>query len=114
MRHTIHLAVIGALQLCVCLTSCVTPPVAAFDVVQEVEQHPAPGGLPGRLLTYTGSDDTELAYVAYTAPSARTALVYLHGIESHAGWFALAAARLQQQGLPEPQDTSPDNSDVFN
>lgn len=97
MRLAIPLTMIGALLLGACLIDCVIPPVAAYDAVHAVEQHPAPGGLPGRLLTYTGTDDTELAYLAYTVPGARTALVYLHGIESHAGWFALAATRLNQQ-----------------
>lgn len=39
-----------------------------------------------------------LAYVSYVGHDAEIALVYLHGIESHAGWFALAAERLRKQG----------------
>ena len=49
--------------------------------------------------TYIGSDAASLAYVAYTQPGVSTALVYLHGIESHAGWFAIAASRLRDQGF---------------
>ncbi len=65
----------------------------------EVSQYPAPGGDGGQVETYTGSNAASLAYVAYTQPRVSTALVYLHGIESHAGWFAIAANRLREQGF---------------
>ena len=44
------------------------------------------------------TDGSTLGYIAYTSPRASTALVYLHGIESHAGWFAQAANLLRAQG----------------
>jgi alpha-beta hydrolase superfamily lysophospholipase len=47
-----------------------------------------------------GSDGSELGFVAYRASgsSRRTALVYLHGIESHAAWFEAPARLLDEQG----------------
>ncbi len=47
---------------------------------------------------FVASDGARLGYVQYLAPNAETALVYLHGIESHEGWFALAAAGLRAGG----------------
>jgi alpha-beta hydrolase superfamily lysophospholipase len=47
---------------------------------------------------FTGDGGAMLGYTSYAAPGARTALVYLHGIESHAGWFAPAAERLRALG----------------
>jgi len=58
---------------------------------------PAPS-LAGEERDFQASDDTTLGYIAYTTPGADTALVYLHGIESHAGWFAQAATLLQERG----------------
>jgi hypothetical protein len=37
---------------------------------------------------YAASDGAALGYIRYDKPGAKTALVYLHGIESHSGWFA--------------------------
>ncbi len=48
--------------------------------------------------TFTAGDGAELGYVSYTSERASTALVYLHGIESHAGWFAIAAVLLRNEG----------------
>lgn len=50
--------------------------------------------------TYIGADGRPLGFIAYrsVAEPRRVALVYLHGIESHAGWFAAAAGLLQRQG----------------
>jgi len=83
----------------VVLAGCAVTPVAPPAEPQEVAQYPAPGGVPGELGEYRGSDGASLAYVSYTQPGATTALVYLHGIESHAGWFALAADGLREQGF---------------
>ncbi|MHC5002259.1 MAG: alpha/beta fold hydrolase [Planctomycetota bacterium] len=47
---------------------------------------------------YTTADGRDLAYVAHHA-RADTALVYLHGIESHAGWFDEAADLLCGRGF---------------
>ena len=99
MKHTNYLMLIGSLLLAVLLVGCASQPVVSIDQQAEVSQNPASGGVGGRVETYTGSDGANLAYVAYTQPGARTALVYLHGIESHAGWFAIAAGQLREQGF---------------
>jgi alpha-beta hydrolase superfamily lysophospholipase len=99
MKHTNYLTLIGSLLLAVLMAGCASQPVVSIDQQAEVSQYPAPGGVGGRVGTYTGSDAASLAYVAYTQPGARTALVYLHGIESHAGWFAIAAGQLREQGF---------------
>jgi len=54
--------------------------------------------LAGEVREYETADGNKLGYVAYTTPGASTALVYLHGIESHAGWFAQAATLLRGRG----------------
>jgi acylglycerol lipase len=54
--------------------------------------------LAGEEREFQTPDGRELGYIAYTAPAADTALVYLHGVESHAGWFAQAATLLQERG----------------
>lgn len=50
--------------------------------------------------TFLAGDGKELGYVHYTTPGASSdiALVYLHGIESHAGWFKMAAEKLHERG----------------
>lgn len=48
---------------------------------------------------YTAPDGQQLGYVAHRHSDPRAALVYLHGIESHAGWFEAAADGLCQQGF---------------
>ena len=50
---------------------------------------------------YIGGDGAELGFKGYLAEEKddRTALVYFHGIESHAGWFDQAASLLQQRGF---------------
>ncbi len=85
--------------LAVLLAGCAGQPVVPVDSQGEVEQNPAPGGSGGRVDTFGGGDGESLAYIAYTQPAARTALVYLHGIESHAGWFAIAAGQLREKGF---------------
>ena len=49
---------------------------------------------------FTTFDGKELGYVAYENPSVKSeiAMIYLHGVESHAGWFKIASELLQQQG----------------
>jgi alpha-beta hydrolase superfamily lysophospholipase len=99
MKYTPCLTVIGTLLLAVLLAGCSAQRVIPDSGQAEVSQYPAPGGAGGRVETYTGSGNASLAYVAYTQPGVSTALVYLHGIESHAGWFAIAAGRLLEQGF---------------
>ena len=92
-------ALFAVTVLAVWLGGCAVAPVATPEKPFEVAQYPAPGGVPGTLGEYAGSDGASLTYVSYTQPGATTALVYLHGIESHAGWFALAAEALRLQGF---------------
>jgi acylglycerol lipase len=47
---------------------------------------------------YAAGDGAALGYIRYEKPGAKTALVCLHGIESHSGWFAKAATLLREQG----------------
>ena len=54
--------------------------------------------LAGNEREFQARDGSALGYIAYTTPGATTALVYLHGIESHAGWFAQAASLLRGRG----------------
>jgi alpha-beta hydrolase superfamily lysophospholipase len=61
-------------------------------------QYVLESALAGDELEYQTRDGNTLGYIAYTKPGATTALVYLHGIESHAGWFAQAANRLADRG----------------
>ena len=61
-------------------------------------QYVLEAALAGSEREYITRDGNTLGYIAYTGPGATTALVYLHGIESHAGWFAQAASLLQDHG----------------
>ena len=99
MKYANFLTCIGSLWLVVLLAGCAAQPIISVDKYTEVPQNPAPGGSPGRLATFVGSHEVELAYLSYTTTGARTALVYLHGIESHAGWFAMAGPQLGKQGF---------------
>ncbi len=99
MKQTYYLKLIGSLFVALLMAGCAAQPVVFDDSQPEVLQHPAPGGTAGLVKTYTVSSGASLAYIAYTEPGARTALVYLHGIESHAGWFAIAASQLQEQNF---------------
>jgi alpha-beta hydrolase superfamily lysophospholipase len=66
--------------------------------VQVGNQYVLESSLAGNEQEFQARDSSTLGYVAYTTPDASTALVYLHGIESHAGWFAQAATLLQGHG----------------
>jgi acylglycerol lipase len=53
--------------------------------------------------TFLAPDGKELAYVAHSPAKETTGkavFLYLHGIESHAGWFRDAAERLKLAGFP--------------
>ncbi|MCH7224827.1 alpha/beta fold hydrolase [Haloferula sp. A504] len=53
--------------------------------------------------TFAGADDKEIAYVVQRPARLnprRAAFLYLHGIESHGGWFDLAAGQLARRGYP--------------
>jgi len=90
---------IVTILLALLLAGCAVAPVVTPEKPVEVAQYPPPGSVPGAVGQYAGSDGANLAYVSYTQPGATTALVYLHGIESHAGWFALAADALRDKGF---------------
>jgi pimeloyl-ACP methyl ester carboxylesterase len=87
------------------LAACASVPPLTVD---PATVKPAPPPLAaaqqaGAVATYRAPDGRELAYRAYGAyragaTQAATAVVYVHGIESHGVWFALAAAGLQQRG----------------
>jgi alpha-beta hydrolase superfamily lysophospholipase len=72
----------------------VEPEVGGFDALLALPRADAVEGV------YTGSGGAQLGFVAYrkvqSAPG--TALVYLHGIESHAGWFDAPARLLSARG----------------
>ncbi len=60
-----------------------------------------PPGLPDaatRFETFEGAGGRRLALQVVEAPNARHHLLYLHGIESHGGWFLPAALRLRDRG----------------
>ena len=50
-------------------------------------------------LEYTTRDGSALGYVSHTSATPRAAVVYLHGISSHAGWFDAAGDGLAANGF---------------
>ena len=48
--------------------------------------------------TYDGADGRRLMFRVVEAPAARHSLLYVHGIESHGGWFLPVALRLREHG----------------
>ena len=99
MKYNSCTMLVWPLLLAVLLAGCSGQPVVPDGSVGEVTQNPAPGGYGGRVATFSSGKNESLAYISYTRPGARTALVYLHGIESHAGWFAIAAGQLREKGF---------------
>ena len=73
---------------------------------------PGPGPTPEQIsrrtkgvevATFKTNDGRELAYVLHRAKrmnASRSAFIYVHGIESHSGWFDHAAERLAARGYP--------------
>ena len=56
-----------------------------------------------RIGTYRAPDGKDLAYVTHLPRQSRSrhaAFIYVHGIESHAGWFDDAADLLSRRGYP--------------
>jgi alpha-beta hydrolase superfamily lysophospholipase len=49
--------------------------------------------------TYPGADGTPLVIRVWRPVKARTALVYLHGIQSHSGWYEASSRRLAESGV---------------
>jgi alpha-beta hydrolase superfamily lysophospholipase len=52
----------------------------------------------GRVASYAGAGGQVLRYRVLAAPRPRHHLLYLHGIESHSGWFLAAAEQLRARG----------------
>lgn len=52
----------------------------------------------GELASFEGAGGRPLRYRVLRAPEERHALVYVHGIESHGGWFLPAAQLLSEHG----------------
>jgi alpha-beta hydrolase superfamily lysophospholipase len=85
--------------LLIVLSGCSSVDVAVSDTAPQRYLPPGAIAEGSSIDAYQTADGSELAYVHYSRTDARTALVYLHGIESHAGWFALAAEALQAKGF---------------
>jgi len=80
--------------------ACRTPGAVAFDPRAEpVRFHEARRAeVRRRVAEFEAKDGKRLGYVEYRAADPRAVLVYLHGIESHAGWFEAAAEALCASG----------------
>jgi acylglycerol lipase len=48
---------------------------------------------------YNAGEGDELSYQSWSSGPHEKALVYLHGIESHSGWFADCAGRIEKMGV---------------
>jgi pimeloyl-ACP methyl ester carboxylesterase len=83
--------------LIVLLCGCSARPAPVDPGLGGIQYVPDPS-LAGSDDAYAGSDGAALGYVKYENPGAKTALIYLHGIESHSGWFAKAATLLRDRG----------------
>ncbi|MGD8617717.1 MAG: alpha/beta fold hydrolase [Gammaproteobacteria bacterium] len=91
------------LLYCLLLAGCSLPgPQPARPTVdggvRVGNQYLLEASLAGEEREFQAADGSNLGYIAYTGPGADTALVYLHGVESHAGWFAQAASLLRARG----------------
>lgn len=86
------------LLIAVLLCGCSASLPAKVDPAAAGSQYVPDGSAVGTLDVYSGSDGAPLGFVRYDKPGAKTALVYLHGIESHSGWFAKAANLLNDRG----------------
>lgn len=96
-RFAILLAVAGLLAGCAG-TKLPPPPDNSAALAAFLATPRASGPREG---AYLGGDGAELGFKGYLAreKNDRVALVYFHGIESHAGWFDQAARLLQEQGF---------------
>lgn len=94
-------AIVSSLMALVLGFGCATAPDVAVDPRAGPPPRIATTGLATRTEgVYNAPDGAELGYMHYAAPSveAKVALVYLHGIESHSGWFDIAADLLVGKG----------------
>ena len=53
----------------------------------------------GEERTYTAADGTELPLCVWWAGQPRAAVVYLHGIQSHSGWYAASSRAMAEAGI---------------
>lgn len=92
------LRLVAAAVLSILLCQCGSPPGPGPSAAQITAR------LQGlELREFTTPDGKQLAYLAFrprTMNSHRAAFLYLHGIESHSGWFDDAARRLAAKGYP--------------
>lgn len=88
-----------------CFWSCATP--HRYTIQQPIQQSididavyfKATPDVEKTIEYYQGADGRELAYVQYPGEKRQNlAFVYLHGVESHAGWFNAVAEQLSQRG----------------
>jgi acylglycerol lipase len=93
IRHVCLLLLVSVLAY-----GCSATGPAAVDPGSAGAQYVADASFVGSNGVYAGSDGAALGYVRYEKPGAKTALVYLHGIESHSGWFGEAATLLRDHG----------------
>ncbi|MCP3902397.1 MAG: alpha/beta hydrolase [Planctomycetes bacterium] len=99
MRHTVPVLLVCAIAA---VGGCSAPPDVAVDPnATPLEFHVSDDpGTQRRVETYTTGDDATLAYTAHSfVGGTGTAIVYLHGIESHGGWFEHAADLLCGRGF---------------
>jgi acylglycerol lipase len=87
-------------------------PVLIAPFLTQCGSLPGPGPTPAEIArrtrgvevgTFRTFDDKELAYVVHRPARLnprRAAFLYLHGIESHSGWFDKAAGQLAARGYP--------------
>jgi alpha-beta hydrolase superfamily lysophospholipase len=80
-------------------SGCAPMPVAVDGAAPERSLPPGANAADASIREYLAADGRRLGYTAYDADEANTALIYLHGLESHEGWFALAASRLRDRGF---------------
>ena len=82
------------------VSACTAPEEVAFDPLAEpVRYHVASRPEVIRHeAEFETTDGRRLGYVEYRGPQPKAALVYLHGIESHGGWFEAAAESLCASG----------------
>lgn len=90
------LPLLSALPLLLCQCGSVPGPGPTDDQVAARLQGRQSAEIPG-------SDERPLGYVAFQPRQLnahRAAFIYLHGIESHSGWFDEAARQLAAKGYP--------------
>ena len=100
-----RLIVVGVLLAVIALAVAQRPPSAPPSVPDNAAVFDdflggtrEPGSREG---VYRGAYGAELGFLGYLAGQAdhRIGVVYFHGIESHAGWFDMAARMLQEAGI---------------